>query len=86
MLSQDYTVVRISGSDRYETAVHIGQQIISDRLQKEVTDKDTDTIILATGHDFPDALAAAPFAGQNGLPILFTQREELNTLTRQACR
>lgn len=83
-LSDTYTVVRMAGSDRYQTAVNIGQRIISDRVKNGENTKDSDTIILSTGLDFPDALAAAPFAGQNGLPVLFTEKEALNTHTRQA--
>jgi len=83
-LSNDYTVVRISGSDRYQTAVNIGQRIINDRVTEEANAKAIDTIILSTGIDYPDALAAAPFAGQNELPVLFTEQDKLNAYTRQA--
>lgn len=83
-LSKDYTLVRIFGSDRCQTAVNIGQRIIDDRAREGTNNTVSDTIILSTGLDYPDALSAAPFAGQNGLPILFTEQNTLNSYTRQA--
>ncbi|MGM0843736.1 MAG: cell wall-binding repeat-containing protein [Bacillota bacterium] len=57
---------RISGDDRYETAYSIANHILSKQ--------ESNTMILATGESFPDALAIAPYAAQNGIPILLTDQ------------
>ncbi|WP_341952955.1 cell wall-binding repeat-containing protein [Salinibacterium sp. TMP30] len=55
-------VVRLSGSNRYATAVAISQQ-----YQPEV-----DAVYVATGTNYPDALSAAPAAAKQGGPLLLT--------------
>lgn len=57
---------RYSGNDRYETAVEIAHNWGG-----------VDKIILATGQDFPDALAAGPLAYQEDAPILLTRKDKL---------
>lgn len=57
------TVVRIGGSDRYETAAKVAEYAF----------KGTGgTVFLATGRDFPDALSASAAAGYLGVPVLLT--------------
>ncbi|MDR3584538.1 MAG: N-acetylmuramoyl-L-alanine amidase [Desulfosporosinus sp.] len=51
---------RIGGTDRYETSVLLAQHLNSDSL------------ILANGDNFPDALSAATFAGIKQIPIVLT--------------
>jgi len=51
---------RIGGIDRYETSVLLAKQLSSDSL------------ILANGDNFPDALSAATFAGIKQIPIILT--------------
>lgn len=80
LLTEDYTVTRIFGSNRYETAVKVGQYI----LDSGNTGADIDTIILTTGSNYPDALSTGPFAGKYGIPILFTGHDSLNSFTAQA--
>jgi putative cell wall-binding protein len=53
-----YTTVRISGADRYATAVAIAGAI----------DPDPDLILTATGQNFPDALGAGAAAGSYDYP------------------
>jgi putative cell wall-binding protein len=60
-------VKRIGGADRYETAVNLAYAE-AERVPE---------IILATGQDFPDALAAAPLAYSGERPILLTRRDQL---------
>ncbi|AFM02117.1 cell wall-binding protein [Desulfitobacterium dehalogenans ATCC 51507] len=55
------TVSRLSGSDRYQTAVAISQSGWPDGA---------DNVVITTGQNFPDALSAATLAGKNGAPIL----------------
>lgn len=51
---------RIGGLDRYETSILLAKRLSSDSL------------ILANGDDFPDALSAATFAGIKQIPIVLT--------------
>lgn len=64
------TVTRIGGSDRYLTAA----------LEAlEAFDDGCDTVIIASGQDFPDALAATSLAGGLDCPILLTQAAGLSS-------
>lgn len=56
------TVERISGKDRYETAIKL--------FNSKVTDKEN--IIIANGENFADALSIAPYAGIKGYGIILT--------------
>ena len=76
LISLGYSVERIYGSERFETAVKIG-----DEIRKE---KPFDTVILATSHNFPDALAIGPVAARGGIPILFTRPGSLHNTTKEA--
>ena len=60
-------VVGISGSDRYETSVKMSQQ----------TFDSTDVVFVATGGDFPDALAVGPAAIDAGGPLLLVSTTSL---------
>ncbi len=60
---------RIAGSNRYDTAMQIAMESSLDGY---------DTIYLASGLDFPDALSAAAFAAQRGRPILLTGKTALS--------
>lgn len=51
---------RIGGVDRYETSVLLANKLFSDSM------------ILANGDNFPDALSAATFAGIKQIPIILT--------------
>jgi N-acetylmuramoyl-L-alanine amidase len=53
---------RIGGADRYETSILLAECI------------DSDSLILANGDDFPDALSAATFAGIRQIPIVLTSK------------
>ena len=63
---------RISGSDRYATAIEISKRGWTA----------ADTVILATGADFPDALAGGPLAYRNNAPILLTRPAKLSAVTK----
>lgn len=66
-------VSRIWGADRYATAVEISRAAFPGGAQR---------VYLATGEDFPDALAAAPVAGGDAAPILLTRKDALPDVTR----
>jgi putative cell wall-binding protein len=62
---------RLAGSNRYETM----RALISEGW------KSSDTAIVATGDNFPDALAAAGLAGvlDSGVPVILTAKDRLST-------
>ncbi|MEH6991053.1 cell wall-binding repeat-containing protein [Cytobacillus firmus] len=71
-------VYRISGMDRYETAVNVAYEGWQYTGANE--------ILLATGTDFPDALAAAPLGYYLDAPILLTKNNSLPDSVIQAIR
>lgn len=64
-LERDYTVERIAGDTRYTTAI-----LAANRL-KEYWGSPS-TIIMTSGVNFPDALAAGSYAARNGYPLILT--------------
>jgi subtilisin family serine protease len=66
-------VSRLSGDDRYSTAASIAQTMMSGLS--------TDTVYVASGTSFPDALAGAALAGSTGQPVLLTSPGSLSTPT-----
>ena len=67
-----YNVVRYGGSDRFATALDIATQGMGSPRQ----------VIVATGLDFPDALAAGPLAAAEGNAILLSNGKTLDAGTR----
>ncbi|MGM0843642.1 MAG: cell wall-binding repeat-containing protein [Bacillota bacterium] len=63
---------RTSGKDRYETAVEISQ----------LGWDNAETVVLATGKDFPDSLAGGPLAYKYDAPILLTAPGVLTQVTK----
>ena len=63
--------VRYAGSDRAQTA-----SLISKGMYKTA-----DTVVLATGFDFHDALAAVPLASAYNAPLLLADRDNLSAKT-----
>jgi putative cell wall-binding protein len=57
------SVSRLAGANRYDTATAVSRTAFP---------QGADTVYLATGSTFPDALAAVPVAGRNAAPILLT--------------
>jgi hypothetical protein len=64
--SLGFQTVRYSGADRFETAVAIAKDGLGNPT----------TILFATGHDFPDALAGGAAAAKAGAAILLTNGPE----------
>ena len=62
------SVRRIAGENRYDTA----------RLIAMRSELNYDSIFLASGLDFPDALSAAAYAARRGQPILLTGKTALS--------
>ena len=63
-LKTTLTVERIKGTDRYDTANQVAA-----RVKTEMGGAFDGTAFLATGGNFPDALAAAPLAAHNKWPL-----------------
>lgn len=66
-------VQRVAGADRYATAAAIANDWAS-----------ADTVFLATGLNYPDALGGGPVAALNSAPILLTQRNAVPAATNTA--
>ncbi|WP_380171205.1 cell wall-binding repeat-containing protein [Kineococcus sp. DHX-1] len=61
---QGATFERLAGADRYATSVAVGRRFFPTST----------SAVLAVGDNFPDALAAGPFAAETGAPLLLTQK------------
>ncbi|MBP3950219.1 cell wall-binding repeat-containing protein [Bacillus suaedae] len=70
--SMGVEVERIGGKNRYDTAARIAKKLPATKA------------VVASGQNFPDALAVAPYAARNGLPILLTSKESLPAETKTA--
>ncbi|MRX56152.1 hypothetical protein GJU41_19525 [Bacillus idriensis] len=60
------TITRIAGTDRYGTSVKIAKEVGI-----------TDSIVVASGENYPDALSIAPLAAIGQYPILLTRSADL---------
>jgi SpoIID/LytB domain protein len=67
------SVERIGGKDRFEVAKQIANRLGT-----------TDTVVVANGLVFADALSIAPYAARKGYPILLTKKDQLPSETRDA--
>lgn len=65
--------VELVGYDRYETAALISKQTFP---------KGTNTVVLATGERYEDALVAAPMARAYNAPVLLTSKNDLRAYTQ----
>jgi len=60
-IASSFGAVRLAGPDRYATAAAVSGQAVQPGI---------DTVYVATGADYPDALAGVPIAARTGSPIL----------------
>lgn len=72
-LNLTYTVQRIGGMDRYETAKKIARELGF-----------KGKAVVTTGEDFHSALIVSPLAAYKGIPILLTLPDELPSSTSEA--
>ena len=63
---------RLAGPDRYQTMEKI--------LQTGFSANSTTTVIIATGENFPDALAASGLGGLLGAPVIITPKAKLGSV------
>nr|WP_281496693.1 cell wall-binding repeat-containing protein [Ornithinimicrobium sp. F0845] len=66
------TMERVGGANRYETAANLASYYASGQSR----------VYLASGQDFPDALAVAALAGKQHTPLLLTRGDRLNAAAR----
>jgi len=66
-----YTVVRIAGDDRIATSLALAQFLVDAGVE-------VDEVVLASAANFPDALAAAAYAGGAEAPVLLTGPDGLD--------
>lgn len=64
---------RIQGSNRYETAARIAEM-----------SGDYNAVVVASGENFPDALAVTPFAKFINAPIILTAKDKLPPSSKEA--
>lgn len=76
-LSWSPTVTRLAGADRFSTSAMVADAVKSKRGS-------VSKVIVANGMNYPDALAVAPLAAQNGWPILLTKTTSLPSQTVSA--
>ena len=74
MIAADLTTFRIKGTNRYRTAVEIGDRMA--RTNKEV--------FLASGVEFADAISVGSAAAKFKTPVLLTNSAGLNPATQEA--
>ncbi|HBI57422.1 MAG TPA: hypothetical protein DDY38_11400 [Firmicutes bacterium] len=74
LVESGLTVERIGGKNRFETAALIAAKVIEEAP--------IDTAVIVYGHNFPDALAAAPWAAAAGYPILMVNTAAIPTATQ----
>ncbi len=66
------SVIRIAGLDRYETAALISQKTFGSPVS---------VVYIATGQNYPDALAGGPAAAKNGGPVLLVTKDDIPAST-----
>lgn len=71
----DGQVIRLAGADRFATGADAAGRLWPDGSA---------TVVLATGFDYPDALAGGPVASFEGAPLLLATRNELPAAVREA--
>jgi putative cell wall-binding protein len=79
LMGQGYTVERLQGIDRYTTAISVGQAVLADLRLESIHNTN---VFLATGENFPDALAAGATASQKNGIVLLSRGPVMDGLTR----
>ncbi|MBQ1477872.1 MAG: cell wall-binding repeat-containing protein, partial [Erysipelotrichaceae bacterium] len=73
---EEGSVIRLSGKLRYDTSL-----VVADELKSVLGIEKFDTVILATGEDFADALGGGYLAAKKSAPIILTkptQKDKVN--------
>jgi len=75
---EGYTVTRLAGENRYETAADIAAETAGGQIDG------MDTALIASGEVFADALAGGPIAYALGLPVLLVNADGIPEATAAA--
>ncbi len=70
------TSTRVAGADRYATAVEVTKKSFT-----TIPEGGTPVVFIATGENFPDALAVGAAGAKLSAPVLLTQKDLLPTVT-----
>jgi putative cell wall-binding protein len=84
--AQPTAVSRLAGSDRYSTGVAVSQSQWSNAGGDSTPRAIADSVVLARGDNFPDALAGVPLAKRDRGPLLLTPPSALNGATAAEIR
>ncbi|NLI90837.1 MAG: cell wall-binding repeat-containing protein [Peptococcaceae bacterium] len=68
LINAGYTVKRIAGEDRYDTAVKIAEEL-----------GDSNEVAVTTGNDYADALSIGPLAAEKQIPIILVPRDNITS-------
>ena len=77
----DPQVVRLAGENRFETAI-----LVAERMKAELGISEFDTIIVASGSNFADALSGSYLAAVKNAPILLSYNDKYNEMARAYIR
>lgn len=67
LIAHGASVTRLAGADRYATSIEIAREFDNPK-----------TLILATGGNYPDALAASSLSGKYRAPVLLVQGDQVS--------
>jgi len=73
--NKQYNVVRLAGTDRFDTGIKIGNEVMKNNTSK--------TAIVTTAYNYPDALSIGSYAAIQNYPILYTETNVLSTKTKE---
>ena len=73
--NKQYNVVRLAGTDRFDTGIKIGNEVMKNNTSK--------TAIVTTAYNYPDALSIGSYAAIQKYPILYTETNVLSTKTKE---
>jgi putative cell wall-binding protein len=77
------TMRRVSGATRYDTSTAVSQQVWADAADDQTDRRAAHAVVLASGANFPDALAGVPLAAYKQGPLLLTEPQRLTDTTAQ---
>lgn len=76
-LASTYTVERIGGENRYETAANVARRMVAEGVS-------TDEVFVASGEGYADATSASAIAYARDMPVLLARSSVLPTATLAA--
>ncbi|MDR1774376.1 MAG: cell wall-binding repeat-containing protein, partial [Clostridioides sp.] len=81
-------VSRICGEDRYQTAIKVGEEVrkLVSVSQSLTNSSNQNSVILAVGTNYPDAISVTSLAEYTNTPILLTGTDTLNEDTLNALK